>query len=154
MNPLFDQLVAFFEGIGWTMVQVPNETILSVNYRGKNGQWTFVASAEEAAKAFVFFSRAPMSCPPDRVDALVTFLNRVNFGLTMGAWAVDPGDGEIRFRYGIDVRDSEVTSERLRRATMYTVLTLDHHLKGLEGLTRGDLSPEAAWNQAFSVATA
>lgn len=146
---LFEKLVAFYETVEWPMVQVPNETILSTTYNGDNGQWVFVSSSDEAHEAIAMFSRAPDPCPPDRLPDVLRFFNRANFGMTIGAWAVDQADGEIRFRVGMDLHDIELTEDMLRRLTSYTVLTMDHYLPALQGLLQGVFTPDEAFAVAF-----
>lgn len=149
MNPLFDTLVAFYSTIDWPMSQVPGQTILSTTYSGQQQQWVFVASSDEAHQAIVMFSRAPLECPEDRIHEVLRLFNHANFAITMGAWVLDPGDGEIRFRVGIDVHDVPVTPELLRRLTLYTVMTMEHYLPGLQGLLSGELDAEEAWTRIF-----
>lgn len=152
MAELFDRLVAFYDEAGWPMVQVPNETILSTTYQGERGQWVFVSSCHEEHGTVTMFSRGPAPAPPERHDELLRLFNQVNFGLTHGAWVLDPTDGEIRFRVGADLRGGTPSDEALQRMTLFTVLTMDQAIPALEALLAGKVDAAGAFQMLFDSA--
>ncbi|HMQ53775.1 MAG TPA: YbjN domain-containing protein [Anaerolineae bacterium] len=149
MSGLFNQLIAFYESINWPMEQVGGDTILSITYAGKNDQWVFVASTDEANGIVVMFARAPLACPPEKYAVMSEFLERANFGMTHGAWVMDRTDGEIRYRVGVDLNGLELTNESLRNLTLYTNMTMDHYLPGLHAVIEGGASALEAFATVF-----
>lgn len=147
---LFDQLVSFYQSIHWEMAQVPNETILSTTYGGKNGQWVFVASSDEPHGVITLFARFPESCPAEKYAVMTDFLNRANFGMTHGAWVMDRNDGEIRYRVGIDMSGLELTNTCLKNMTLHTNLTMERYLPGLYAVIQDGKSAKAAYDIIFS----
>ena len=149
MSTLFNQLVDFYETIQWPMEQVPNETIISTTYGGKNGQWVFVASTDEPNGIVILFARAPKVCPPDKFMVMSEFLERVNFGMTHGAWVMDRSDGEIRYRVGVDMGTMPLTHTYLRSLTHYTNLTMAHYLPALQLIIQDGGSAQDAYAIVF-----
>ena len=149
MHRLFNKLRDFYKTINWPMERVPNETIISTTYGGKNGQWVFVASSHEINGLVVLFARAPEACPSDKFVIMSEFLERVNFGMTHGAWVMDRTDGEIRYRVGVDMGNMPLTHEYLRSLTHYTNLTMEHYLPALRSIIEGDGSAQDAYAIVF-----
>lgn len=149
MSKLFNQLVAFYKSINWPMEQIPDNTILSITYAGKNGQWVFVASTDEPNGIVVMFARAPMSCPPEKYTVMSEFLERANFGMTHGAWVMDRRDGEIRYRLGVDMNGLGLTFDYLRDMTLYTNMTIDQYLPGLHAIIENGVSAQEAFTLVF-----
>lgn len=149
MSHRFEVLSHFYkERMGWPMTQVSGETILSVQYRGKGGQWVFVASTDEENDIVTLFARYPQTCPPERFNEMSEFLGRSNFGMTHGAWVMDRTDGEIRYRVGVDLGGLTLTDECLKNLTLYTNLTMERYLAGLASILSGSTAAEA-FDQTF-----
>lgn len=137
MTPLYDQVEAFYAKGGWPTERVPDETILSLTYQGNNAQWVFVAVVDEEAGSVTLFSRAPASCPAERRSEMLVLLNRINVGLPLGAWTLDPDDGEIRMRVGLDTMGTPLTDAWMQRATMLTLVTMDYYLPAMKAVVDG-----------------
>ncbi|MEM7762054.1 MAG: hypothetical protein AAF298_28650 [Cyanobacteria bacterium P01_A01_bin.40] len=146
---LFDKLVAYYQSIAWQMVRVPNETIISTTYQGKNGSWVFVATSDEPHGIIVLFARYPETCPAEKYTVVSEFLERANFGMTHGAWVMDRHDGEIRYRVGVDMGNMELTDEYIQSLTTYTNMTMEYYLPGLEAVINQDLDVQKAWKLIF-----
>lgn len=149
MSQLFDRLVSFYDKFGWPMQQIPNQTILSVQYRGDNGQWDFIASSDESNKIITMFARVPATCPSEKFNTMSEFLERANFGMTHGAWVMDRQDGEIRYRVGVDVGQIEINDNFLESLTLYTNLTLNYYLEAIFAIIKEGASAEQAFNIVF-----
>lgn len=146
---LFDKLVTFYESVSWEMVQVEDEPILSINYNGDNGQWVFVATSADETGILVMFARYPDICPPEKHADLSEFMERANFAMTHGAWVIDRRDGEIRFRVGVDLGHMELTDIYIRNLTLYTNMTMDRYLPGLNAILEHSKSAQDAYAIVF-----
>lgn len=145
MTSLFEQLSTLLASADWPMEQVPGQPILSVTYEsGAEDRWVFVASANDANRTVTVFARLPENCPPERFDAAMRFFSLANFGMTHGAWVMDLGDGEIRFRVGVDVAGRELTGPELSAITNYVNATMGTALAPLHALLGGTMTPEEA----------
>lgn len=150
MSIQFDTLTNFYDGtMGWPMEQMNNDTVLSVNYQGRDAQWVFVAAADEDNDIVILFSRSPYACPDALFPTMGEFLERANFGMTHGAWVMDRSDGEIRYRVGIDLAGLDLTDECLKTMTLHTNLTMERYLPGLEAILNGGKTAENAFSIVF-----
>lgn len=149
MSQLFDRLVSFYEKLGWPMAQVPNNTILSVWYRGDNYQWDFIASSDESNKIITMFARVPEVCPPEKFNTMSEFLEKANFGMTHGAWVMDRRDGEIRYRVGVDVGKIEINDAFLESITLYTNVTMNYYLEAILSIIKEEFSAQQAFSIVF-----
>ena len=147
---LFDKLQQIYADIGWDMVQVPNENILSTTYGGKNRNWTFVVTTDEPNRVMAMFSRLPFSCPPERFDALSQFMEKANFGMSHGAWVMDRSDGEVRFRVGVDMGGVELNVAYVKQLTLYTNMTMEFYLPAMQAIVEDSKSVEEALDITFA----
>ena len=83
--------------------------------------------------------------------AMSEFLHRANYGLVLGNFELDLGDGEVRFKVGIDVEGVRLDLPRsnpvgpaLIKQGFYAVVSLfDKYLPGLRAVS-GGADPHAA----------
>ncbi|MEM6611761.1 MAG: hypothetical protein AAF652_05800 [Cyanobacteria bacterium P01_C01_bin.72] len=149
-NLLFDKLVSYYQSIAWQMVRVPNETIISTTYQGKNSSWVFVATSDEPRGIIVLFARYPETCSAEKYSVVSEFLERANFGMTHGAWVMDRHDGEIRYRVGVDMENMKLTNEYIQSLTTYTNMTMEYYLPGIQAILSKNFSPQQAWQMIFA----
>jgi hypothetical protein len=143
---LYDKLLEIYKDIGWEMEQNPNDSILSVTYAGNNAEWIFVATTDEPNKIVVMFARLPYVCPPEKCAELSVFIDKVNFGMSHGAWVMDRKDGEVRFRVGVDLGTMELTFEYIRSLTLYTNMTMEYYLSGIRSIIMEDKNAQEAFD--------
>lgn len=149
MGLIFNRLVSFYENYGWSMQQVPNNTILSIRYGGDIAQWDFIATSNEDNKIITMFARVPKACPSEVFATMSEFLERANFGMTHGAWVMDRRDGEIRYRVGVDVGKLEISDAFLEDMTLYTNLTLNYYLEAILSIIEEGASAQEAFQMVF-----
>jgi hypothetical protein len=142
---LFDHLTEFFARLGWEAVPVPGEPILGITVSGSSGtEYTLVASTDEVARVISFFVRPPFAVPDALREEIVHLLNDVNFQLNDGTWMVDPSDGELRFRTGLQCGLELPTDEQVRRTAGYTLVGVEAHLPILEDWIAGEIEQSEA----------
>lgn len=149
MTPIFDAVLALYGVAEWTLEPIEGETIASITYQSGPDAWVLVAATNEDLRTFVVFARSPESCPPSRVGDVVDLFNRLNFGMTHGAWVVDPSDGEIRFRVGVDLAGRELAGDELGAVTNYVNVTMDTTLAALRAVIAGDADTDSAFAMIF-----
>ena len=144
MGEILDAVISFFKEDDWTFTQVEDRPILRLGFQGDNGQWTCYAQAREEETQLLFYSLCPVKAPEDKRPAVAEFLARANYGLFIGNFELDFGDGEIRFKTSIDV-EGERLSPALVRPLVYTnVLMMDRYLPGLMSVIYGGETPAEA----------
>jgi hypothetical protein len=144
MGDILDAVINFFKEDDWSFTQVEDRPILRLGFQGDNGQWTCYAQAREEETQLLFYSLCPVKAPEDRRMAVAEFLTRANYGLFIGNFELDFGDGEIRFKTSIDV-EGDPMSPALVRPLVYTnVLMMDRYLPGLLSVIYGNVPPAEA----------
>lgn len=149
MTRIFDQMMTLFSYAEWTLEVVPGTTIASVTFQSGDDAWVFVASTNEELRTMTIFARGPESCPTDRIADMVDFFNRVNFGMSHGAWILDVNDGEIRFRVGVDLAGRDITGDELGAITNYVNTVMGATLPALRALIDGSATPDSAMSMVF-----
>jgi hypothetical protein len=92
------------------------------------------------------FARLPHICPPEKYAELSVFIEKVNFGMSHGAWVMDREDGEVRFRVGVDIGAMELTFEYTRSLTLYTNMTMEYYLSGIRSIIMEDKNAQEAFD--------
>src|SRR5579863_2871455 len=101
MQDLLRNVLDYFESKGWPASADKQETLLRVEYKTRDGDWTLYARADEDHRQVMFYSVLPAKVGEDRKPAMAEFLIRANFGLNIGNFEMDWEDGEVRFRTSI-----------------------------------------------------
>ena len=144
MGVLFDAIEDFFKKDEWPAVPIQGQTAISVYFRGKNGQWTCYAKADEEKEIVTFYSYCPVKVPEDKRPIMADFLTRANYGLYIGNFEMDYNDGEVRFKTSIDVEGDRLSFELMKRLAYNNVGVMDRYLPGIMQVTYGGASPQEA----------
>ncbi|GAP07303.1 putative bacterial sensory transduction regulator [Anaerolinea thermolimosa] len=135
----------FFLEDGWPVIRTDNPLVLRTSFEGKNGLFSCIAQAREEQEQFVFYSIFPVSTPMDKLNQVVEFITRANYGLIIGNFEVDLTDGEIRFKTSVDLEGGAEAMLPLIRNVIYAnVLIMDRYFSGLLRVMYGGISPEEA----------
>lgn len=143
-GPIFDDLVEFFTGDEWSPEQVENQPVLSMDFEGDNGKWTFLAFAYDESERVVLASVLPVEVPDDKRSAAAEYITRANFGMEIGNFEMDYGDGSVRFRTSVDIEGGELTPKMIQNLAYVNVTVTDQYLPGLAMVLEGDATPEEA----------
>lgn len=76
--------------------------------------------------------------------AVAEFLTRANWGLMIGNFELDYGDGEVRYKTSLQLENRQLTPDLLRPLVFDNVVVMDKYLLGLERVMTGQQSPQAA----------
>ena len=128
----------------WPISQLPGQSILHSRFKGVNGKWDCFAQTLDEADIFVFYSVLPEKVPEPKRQAVAEVLTRLNYGIRIGNFEMDFGDGEIRYRTGIDVEGDRLTPALITRLVYANVQTMDEHLPAIMAVIEKDVSPAEA----------
>ncbi len=141
LRPIIDAVVEFFGDDGWTVDRLDGQVAVRVMFRGEHGEWPCYAQAREADRQLVVYSACPVAVPPDRRLAVAEMITRCNFGLLIGNFELDMNDGELRFKTGLDVEQTELTGHLIRPLVYANVLSMDRFLPAILRVIYGGESP-------------
>ncbi len=75
---------------------------------------------------------------------MAEFLTRANYGLIIGNFELDFGDGEIRYKTSLDVEGDRLSQASIKQLVYTSVLTMDQYLPGIEAVIKYGMNAEAA----------
>ena len=140
---LLDRFAAFFDEEGWRYNRMEDEGYLRMGFAGRAGRWHCFAQVREAAGQLLFYSVLVDPTPPDRLYAMAELLTRINYGLPIGNFELDFGDGEIRFKTQLDVDGAaeHLVQPMLRNLVIANVLTVDRYFEVIQRAMHSDEDP-------------
>jgi hypothetical protein len=144
LRALFDIALEFFRQDDWPIRPLEGQTSASVNFGGRNGQWTCYLRVIEDKYVVLFYSMCPVKAPPEKRPILADFLTRANYGLYLGNFEMDYNDGEVRFKTSLDVEGDHLTNALMKRLTYNNVTVMDRYLPGIFSVIYGGASPTEA----------
>jgi hypothetical protein len=101
---IYEALKDYFAAGGLEVEEHPDQDWVATDGFGQHGSWLLVGQAYEDRGQAAIYSVLPEHVPEERREAVAILLARINYGLILGAFAIDLDDGEVRFRASIDFR--------------------------------------------------
>ena len=144
MGQILDTAISFFREDGWSFTQLEEQPILKLGFQGESGQWSCYAQAREEQAQLLFYSICPVKAPEDRRAAVAEFLTRANYGLFIGNFELDFGDGEIRYKTSLDVEGDRLSPALVKPLVYANVLMMDRYLPGMMTVIYGHVAPAEA----------
>lgn len=141
---IFETMTRFFDEASWKYIQVEGKAILQLACRGENGRWMCIAQAKDDLDRMLFFSVLETNVPENRRALVSEFLTRANYGLALGNFEMDFGDGEVRYKTSIDVAGGQLTTGMVATMVRVNLAMMDLYLPGIMSVIYGDTSPADA----------
>jgi hypothetical protein len=140
----------FLEREGWPCERIGEQSLLRTRYQNSNAEWTCFAHTRSEFEQIVFYSIAPVRAPEVLRPAVVEYLTRANWGLILGNFEFDYGDGEVRFRTSIQLNGTPLTPSLLHPLIYGNVAVVSQYLPGLRAVIHLTQTPLAAIHEAES----
>jgi len=140
----FATLGQFLEEDDWYPQQLEDRYVYRMGFSGKSGQVTCFAQIRLELEQFIFYAVAPVKAPEETRLAVAEFITRANYGLRIGNFEMDFGDGEVRYKSSLDFEGETLTSKWIKHAIYPAVQTMDSYLPGLMKVIYGDTPPAEA----------
>jgi hypothetical protein len=137
-------LTTFLQQDDWNARELPDVFAYRMSFLGRHGQLVCHAEIDPAHSLLLVYVLAPIRVPEPARAAAMEFFTRANYGLRIGNFELDLGDGEIRFKCTVAYDGTLLDLALVRNALYAGVRTTDAYLPGLLGMLYGNLSPEAA----------
>jgi hypothetical protein len=131
----------FLDEDDWRYQVIEDKEIIRFSIQSETTDFDCVVDIEQERNLFVVYLIAPNRVPASKRTTIAEFMVRANYGLVLGCFEMDMDDGEIRFRVGMRMEDSELTPA-MCKAIIYTSLaTLSRFYGGLMAVIFGDMTP-------------
>lgn len=134
---IFNGLKKVFVEYRWPFSEVPGMPVLLSELSGPLGSWTFYAQIVEEQELIVFYSVCPLTVPENRRPEVAAFLTRANYGLALGNFELDFGDGEIRYKTVLDAEGRYISPALVKRLVKANGLAMETYLPGIGAVVAG-----------------
>jgi hypothetical protein len=94
------------------------------------------------------FAQLPIFGPIYRRAALCEAIARANYGLYLGNFEMDLGDGELRFKSSFPVNDADPSDSQIRRLISNSIGVVAHYGPALLDIACAEMEPATAIEKA------
>jgi hypothetical protein len=137
-----DLLCRYLEEDGFAGSLREDGTAVETNFRGHTGGFRLVIFVREEPALVGVVVRVPEVAPEAKRPQVAEAVVRANYGLSLGCFEMDMGDGEIDFRAAIPGTGQTLTREQFRALMGSAMWTTDRYHRAFCRLIYGDdLSP-------------
>ena len=140
----FQTMMAFLEEDGWRPQRIEDKFVCRMNFRGDHARIICFAQIRVDLEQFFFYAVAPIMILEPARPAVAEFLTRANYGMLIGNFELDFGDGEVRYKSALDFEGETLTPAWIRNAIYPAVDTLDRYMPGLLAVAFGNTPPAQA----------
>jgi hypothetical protein len=140
---LFPVVLQALRSLGWPFEVAEEGAAVQLQHDGPYGQWPMAILAEEEFRQCVVYSYSPVEVPPDRRLAVAELLTRANYGLRIGNFEMDLGDGEVRYKTSIDVTGDRLSQALVEHLLAANVAQMGRYLPGVVAVVEQGGRPEA-----------
>lgn len=144
MEDLFNKLVEFFDRDGWKYRKLDDYAAIEMGVAGENGNYRLVALVDCDRSIVRFLTFVEGKVPEARRREVMEFITRANYGLLLGNFEIDLGDGEVRFKSSVDVEEGTVTYRQYQNLLFVSLATMDRYYPGLQRVLQGSADAAAA----------
>lgn len=137
---LLDTAQAFFNEAEWAYEVDDNSTIRAI-YEGDTIDFPVYIIANEDDQQLGVYGVLPKHVDDAYRLPVGAFLAALNYGLKIGNFEIDLGDGEVRFRADIDIEGGVLTAAMVRSMAASCVLNVDLYAPAIHGVASGEISP-------------
>ena len=145
---LLDVAREFFDDAGWAYETNDGAPMLRAFHAGATGTFPVYVKADEERDQLVVYAVLPDAVPIERRPDVGSLLAGLNYGLSIGNFELDHGDGEVRFRAGIDVEGGTLTRRMVRSLAAACVVNLDLYRAAIRAVADGSMTSLEALDDA------
>lgn len=133
-RPTIAVVAQFLMDENWLCEQVADKPILHILYEGKRNSWHCFAHCHPHVAQLLFYSVAPLRIAAVLRPAVAEYLAHANWGLRLGNFEMDYGDGEVRYKTSLQFDQTPLTPALLRPLILNNVAVMDKYLPGLQAI--------------------
>ena len=148
MSATFDAIVSYLERDGWKFRRLTGHEALEMGVAGEVGNYRLVVTVDGDRNVVRFLTFPDGKVPETRRREVMEYLTRANYGLLLGNFELDLGDGEVRFKCAADIEGHGLSYEQYQSMLYVSVAMLDRYFPGLQQVVQGSSDAAAAIAEA------
>lgn len=98
---MFERFKGYLKAVELSYSVVENETIIAFGYISK-GNYQCIIDINDEAKIVIIYTILGSLVELEKRNRIAQLLTRINFGIQIGNFEMDYGDGQIRYKTSID----------------------------------------------------
>lgn len=124
-----------------------SDGILCLRMSSSNTSIKVVFHCQEEQQRLSVYTLLPNNIPEDKRSVVSEFIVRCNYSLNMGHFDMDFSDGEVRYKWGIDVEEGVLSSQMVKIMFLTGVKSIDNLQPHLMKLCYGNMSTEEVYKE-------
>ena len=142
MGTIMDTVVQFMTDNDLHFEALDDRDAIVSNIQGENANYRVALDVHEEKDQLLVYTIGQSNVPEPKRHDVAIFLTRANYGLYIGNFELDMGDGEVRYKVATDVEGSAVSPTMVGNSISYGIRTFDRYFPGLMAVAFGGASPE------------
>lgn len=143
-TPMLDVVESVLVEDGWPVHRMADGAVISTSVATDSHEWSCFACAFEADQQFAFYSVYPTKIDESVRPAMAELITRANYGLVLGNFEMDFGDGELRFKTSIDTENDRLSPALARTLIYANISVTGHYIPAIDALGSGGTTPAEA----------
>ncbi len=144
MHAAFEKLIEHLDAQEVRYLTNRETSSIFTNFRGEAGYYRLVAMIDDTTDLFQVFSFSPVIVPQGALPAMAETVVRANYGLRLGKFELDFGDGELRFQVAQILTGGHLEDDVISRLISTALTMLDLYLPAFLSVTYGNELPADA----------
>ena len=107
-----------------------------------------IAAISQETNRFLFYVNIGALSPPQRRDEVVHFIALVNWGLSVGNFEMDYGEGFVRFKASVDFTNTELSEALIRNTILAAMSAIEVYVEPLMDVLGRNKSAQEAFADA------
>lgn len=135
----------------YTEQHCSDRSYLKAGVAASNGSYDLLMDIKEERKLLVLYVRVSLRFPANRRRHVADYLTRCNYGLVLGNFEFDMGDGEVRYKCSVattsDANGTTLAVDVVDRMLQAAISTMDRYFENMVKVGYSILDPHAAVEQ-------
>jgi len=147
MKTIFEALANLCNQEGWDLTELVDGKEAMLEFKDEdNVVWSCFTYTRENQKQFVFYSIRSDDIPESTRLAVLEFITRINYGLTIGNFEMNLDKGTVRYKTSFDFDKTEPTEDLLAPLIYANISIMGNFLPVMDEVAEGKISAIEAYN--------
>ncbi|MFA9444515.1 YbjN domain-containing protein [Egicoccus sp. AB-alg6-2] len=126
------------EASGRDVVARAELATVAFEHTGEHGHWEVFCHSHDPQPQVTVYSLHPREVPVERRDRMMRLVTQANYGLVIGNFELDLGDGELRFKTSLDHGTDRLSGALLAALIEHNLAAFDRYLPAIDAVLDHD----------------
>lgn len=134
----------FLESDGWHPRYDEEKLLFTCAFNGTNGNFACYVKVYGDLDIVAVYAMCPFKAAENFRHQTAEFLSRANYGMRIGNFEMDFGDGEIRYKASLDFEGTELNDKTLKNLIYPACRMMDKYMPGIMAVVSGAKTAKVA----------